>query len=285
MSNEFGGGPHGNDPGYDPAHGATGDPAYGGQPHPYWAQQAAPTNPSGVPSPDHRSRNTAIVLGVIGVAVIAVIAVVVAVALRVFATDAPPDRSASGVSEEARPPGATGCTHSETSGEPPETGSVSAGGLSFPLGVAPDWERRAEHRVPNSIDAVSLTETVSETEDTTWIGQVTVGVTNFDESLSLAEQAELMVKCVVASELYEGASPRLGEVSPESGRLDGTPTSTIEVPVSVTFADPTVRGDDLLLVIVGTSPTTYFLGSSPIGDADRRAVVEAARDQLQLSNV
>lgn len=280
MSNAFGDG----SPGADPAYSQSNDHAYGVPPEPYWAPQSGqPVVPD---VPDRRRRNVAI-LGAVGVAVVAVIGLVAVVILRTFAVEPaePGAAQAPGTPQASTPHHATGCTHSESSGVPPETGAVSAGGLSFPLSVAPDWRRKAEHRVPNSIDAVSLVETVSETADMSWIGQVTVGVTNFDQSLSLADQAALMVKCIVDSDLYDGSSPVVAEFTPKPGRLDGTPTSTVEVPISVTIADPTVRGDDLVLTIVGTSPTTYFLGSSPIGDADRRAVVEAALKNLHLSAV
>jgi hypothetical protein len=61
------------------------------------------------------------------------------------------------------------------------------------------------------------------------------------------------------------------------------PTSTIEAVVSVSIPDPTIRGDDLVVVIVGTNPTTYFLGSSPIGDVGRRDVVQAALKALHVA--
>lgn len=266
----------------DPAYAASNEPAFH---HPQWASQQtpAPVVPGGTAPAPAGGHRKALVYGAIGVAVVAIVAVVIVAAVVVKSTvTAAVDPAAP---PTADPHHATRCTHSESSGEPPETGLVSAGGLSFPLDVAPDWQRKAEHRVPNSIDAVSLAETVSEADGKTWIGQVTVGITNFDSSLSLAEQAELMATCIVGSELYAGASPRLGEATPQPGRLDGSPTSTLDVPITVTFADPTIRGDDLVIMIVGTSPSTYFLGSSPIGDAARRAVVEAAMSELHLSAV
>lgn len=271
MSDQFDQRPQGG----DPAYGAPQEPGYYPPSYPYWGPPPPP--PPVAPS---RNRNLAIIGGV--AAAVVVVAIVAAVAVLTLRSSAPM------AGPEAPPPQpqrqtATTCTHSESSGEVPETGMVSAGGLSFPLSVAPDWERKAEHRVPNSIDAVSLAETVSETEDMTWIGQVTVGITNFAPSLSLSEQAELMVKCIVGSELYDRAAPKLGEFTPVAGRLDGMPTSTIDVPITVTIDDPTVRGDDLVVIIVGTNPTTYFMGSSPIGDADRRSVVEAAIQQLHVS--
>jgi hypothetical protein len=174
-----------------------------------------------------------------------------------------------------------------TSGEVPPGDSsndmVSAGGLSFPRSVAPDWRAKPEHRVPNSVDAVSLDEVVSDIGERGWIGQLTVGITNFDQSMSLADQATLMLKCVLRSDLYAGTSASVGEAVPIPGRLDGTPTSTIEVPVSVKVADPAIHGDDVVVMIVGTRPTTYFLATTPFGDVERGAIVRAAREQLHIS--
>jgi hypothetical protein len=62
-----------------------------------------------------------------------------------------------------------------------------------------------------------------------------------------------------------------------------TPTSTIEVPVSVKVADPAIHGDAVVVMIVGTRPTTYFLATTPFGDVERGAIVRAAREQLHIS--
>jgi hypothetical protein len=132
---------------------------------------------------------------------------------------------------------------------------------------------------------VSLDETVSDMGETNWIGQLTVGITNFDQSMPLADQAELLLKCVLRSDLYVDTFPSAGEAVPTPGRLDGTPTSTIEVPVSVRVPDPTILGDDVVVMIVGTRPSTYFLATTPFGDVERAAVVRAAREQLHISAV
>jgi hypothetical protein len=264
-------------------------PAYGvevgGTPHE--PDQPAVPFPDVAPSEEEpgRGRGHLAPFVFIGVAIIAVIAVAsVLVMSRTGAQEGAPDS----VGEAAPTPAAhtaTDCTHSVSSGEVPTNGTVSAGGLFFPRSVAPRWQPKPEHRVPNSIDAVSLDEEVSDMGDMVWIGQLTVGITNFDQSMSLADQAKLMFKCVLGSDLYEGASASVAELTPTPGRLDGTPTSTIEAPVTVAVADPSVRGDDVVVVVVGTRPSTYFLATSPFGDVHRRAIVQAAREALQLSPV
>jgi hypothetical protein len=269
-------------------------PAWGtGEP---WPSPHVPPDPPAVPFPeaapsepasrrDWRRKPPA---ALIGVAVIAVVAV--AAALLLWRTnDSGP--AAESLSVEPAPApvehSATDCTNSVTSGEVPpgDLSMVSAGGLSFPRSVAPDWRAKAEHRVPNSIDAVSLDEKISDMGDRGWIGQLTVGITNFDPSMSLADQARLLLKCVLRSDLYADTSAVAGEGVPTAGRLDGTPTSTIEVPVSVRVPDPTILGDDVVVIIVGTRPSTYFLATTPFGDVERAAVVRAAREQLHISAV
>lgn len=286
MSNSHvaGSGPAGVPDGEPPAYEEGNAPAYGAWQGPPSDQQRGlyqAVSPTGLESPDHSRRNLAI-LGVVGVAVVAVIAIAAVVILRMGSTEPTP-----GVLDEAPPTpvaqAATDCTHSLSSGEVPTSGIVSAGGLSFPRSVAPDWRPKPEHRVPNSIDAVSLDEQISDMEEMNWIGQLTVGITNFEQSMSLADQAKLMLKCIPASDLYDTTSPTVAEVTPTPGRLDGTPTSTIEAPISVTIPDRSILGDDLVLIIVGTRPTTYFLATTPFGDVDRRAVVQAALDGLHVS--
>lgn len=274
MSNPYGGGPA--EWAWPPAYGAANQP---GVPLPSGPPVGGPVPPRG---PGNRGW---LIAGGIGAALVVVIGLVVAAVLY---SGAKSSRSGPGAGAPAAPPtpsaqAATDCTHSVSSGELPPHGMVAAGGLSFPQSIAPDWRVKPEHRVPNSIDAVSLDEQTAETATMSWIAQITVGVTNFDQSMSLPDQAQLMLRCVLASELYESASPQTPAATPKSGRIDGVSTSEIRVPVTVSFGDPTVKGDDLVIIVVGTSPTTYFLGSSPMGDQARRAVVEAAVKALHVA--
>jgi hypothetical protein len=258
------------------------DEAYGGGPGgdpPAWSWPPPQVPPPAVPG---RSNSTAAPVA-IAAAVVLVIAVVVALIFYLHGNSTKGTAASNATSPTApNAQSARDCTHSMSSGQVPTNGMVSAGGLSFPQSVAPNWRPKAEHRVPNSIDAISLDELVSPA-DRTWIGQVTVGITNFDQSMSLAAQAKLMLKCVLASDLYQPNQPEVPAVTPKAGRIDGTPTAEIDVVVSVTFVDPTIKGDDLVIIIVGTNPSTYFLGTSPIGDSARRNVVVAAQKALHVA--
>lgn len=271
------------------SHGSPADlPAYGNRDD--RAPRSSTNDQPAVPFPDSAteprpSRRRRAAVGVTGIAVVAVI---VTAATLLMPRTSPSESTSGGAATSAPTPvlqTATDCTRSASSGEVPTSGMVSSGGLSFPQSVAPQWRAKAEHRVPNSVDAVSLDEKVSDMGESTWIGQLTVGVTNFDQSMTLADQARLMLKCVVRSDLYERTTPSAAEATPVPGRLDGTPISTIEVPISVSVADPAITGDDVVLVIVGTSPSTYFLATSPFSDAKRRAVVDAAWRGLHVSSV
>lgn len=235
-------------------------------------------------APDHSRRNLALL---VGGGVVGVIVVIALAALLIVRVSAPSSAPGPAEAEAPKPVAqtATDCTHSVSSGEVPTNGMVSAGGLYFPQNIAPGWRPKAEHRVPNSIDAVSLDEVISDMKDMNWIGQVTVGITNFDQSMSLPDQARLMLKCIVASSLYEGANAVVGTVTTTPGHLDGMPTLRLDASISVSIADPAIHGDDLVLIIVGTSPTTYFLGSAPFGDTARRDVVQAALNGLHVASV
>jgi hypothetical protein len=261
------------------------DEAYGGGPGgdpPAWSWPPPQVPPPAVPG---RSNSTAAPVA-IAAAVVLVIAVVVALIFYLHGNSTKGTAASNATSPTApNAQSARDCTHSMSSGQVPTNGMVSAGGLSFPQSVAPNWRPKAEHRVPNSIDAISLDEIVSQADRSSWIGQVTVGITNFDQSMSLAAQAKLMLKCIAASELYEASEPKVPAVTPKAGHIDGLPTAEIDVAVTVTFADPTVKGDDLVIIVVGTSPSTYFLGASPIGDTARQGVVLAAVKALHVAAV
>ena len=181
---------------------------------------------------------------------------------------------------------ATDCTDGTSNGEVPTGELVSAGGLSFPRDVAPSWDLVADEDMPNSIDAVALSDTVfyDESKDLGWEANLTVGSTNFVQSLSLADQAQLMLTCLV-SDSYAGASPTVAAATSTPGRLDGVPTATIEAAVSAVTIDPTITGDDVVLTIVGTQPSSYFLAETPFEDAGRRAMADAARRGLHVASV
>lgn len=276
MSYPYGPGPGSSGWAWPPAYGPSNQP---GVPFP----AGAPGGP--VPPGGPGNRGWVIAAGV-GAALVVVIALVVAAMLHGGATSSRsvPDTAVAGAPPSSNAQSATDCTHSVSSGELPPRGMVAAGGLSFPQSIAPDWRVKPEHRVPNSIDAVSLDEQTAATATMNWIAQITVGVTNFDQSMNLADQAQLMLKCVLAGELYEGSSPTAPAVTPKTGRIDGIATSEIDAPVTVVFGDPTVKGDDVVIIVVATSPTTYFLGTSPMGDQARRQVVQAAIKSLHVAS-
>lgn len=230
------------------------------------------------------------VIGAVGV-VLVVVAVVVAMVLHDHhhkATHAGSTGTRTGVTSTARgDQSATDCTPNVSTGGLPVNGVVSAGGLSFAQSVAPDWVPRGDSRMPNALDAVSLVQTVVSTSSSSWIAQVTVGVTNFNQSMSIAAQAELMLKCVVKSNYFAPYSPDVPAVtsdSVKSGRVDGVPTSEIDVPVEVAYPNPQITGDDVVVIIVGTKPSTVFFGTSPIGDTARRDVVRAAVAALHVAS-
>lgn len=278
--------------------------AYGNQPG--WGQWPAgydgqqfgagfPPPGGGVPpgggpgGPDNRNRNLVIagVIGVVGVLLV-VVAVVVAMVLHDNHHTATSSHTGStgtrtGVTSTTRgDQSATDCTPNVSSGELPVNGAVSAGGLSFPQSVAADWTAAGNYWFPNVIDAVTL---YQEIDSGGWITDVTVAITNFDQSLSLADQATLMLKCLLSGSSYAPYTPEApATISTESGRISGVATSKIDVAVNVTYSNPRVTGDDIVVIVVDTRPSTVFLGISPIGDTASRDVVQAAAAALRVAS-
>lgn len=175
---------------------------------------------------------------------------------------------------------ATDCTPNVSGGT--LTGNtVEAGGLSFPLSAAPGWMPGADTNLPNGIDVIGVVKEVPEATD--WMMEAQVGITNFVPSMDLAEQASKLLTCVAQGPGYPpDVKPTLGTPKTSSIKVDGVEAARVDAEVTLGDTSRGIPGDALVVITVKTDPVTFFLSTSPIGDAESQAAVEAIIAALKV---
>jgi hypothetical protein len=307
------GGPYGQDPSGTNPHGQ--GPYWGGQQHggPYQHPQAGPYQyppggpgayppqqfppaqqfPAGWPPgpyapgpPPKRPRpKTPLILG--GIAALSIIALVVILVLTHGNQNkptkaAPPATSSAptsqpGTSEQT----ATDCTPNVSVGEQPSGDTISAGQLSFPTSAAPGWTVVADNSMPNAIGAVGVAQEVPGSNQ--WMMQAEVAITNFVTSMDVAAQASKLMTCVANGPGYANVSPTLGPTKTSSITVDGTEAARVDADVTIADTSRNVKGDSVTIIAVKTKPVTFFLGASPIGDAESRVTIDQVIAALKVT--
>ncbi|MDI3315346.1 MAG: DUF3824 domain-containing protein [Mycobacterium sp.] len=221
-----------------------------------------------------------------GIAIV-IVALVVILALTVGHQGKPTTTAPSATTRVPTTPpatsqqNATDCTPNVSGGPVPTGDTVRAGKLSFPASAAPGWTPFSDDSMPNAIDAVGVAQEVPGANQ--WMMQAEVGITNFVTSMDIAAQASKLMTCVANGPGYAGASPTLGPTKTSSISVDGTPAARVDA--DITIADPSrnVKGDSVTIIVVKTKPATFFLGATPIGDADARATIDAVIAALRVA--
>src|SRR5262249_55170571 len=116
-----------------------------------------------------------------------------------------------------------------------------------------------------------------------WMMSAEVAVTNFVPSMDVAAQASKLIQCVANGPGYANASPTLGPVKTSSTTVDGTKAARVDADVAI--ADPArgVKGDSVVIIAVDTKPVTIFMGSTPIGDAASKDVINKVIGALKVA--
>jgi hypothetical protein len=222
-----------------------------------------------------------------GIAALAVIALVVILVLSPGKgnkpTKATPPATTSaptsqpGKSEQT----ATDCTPNVSAGEQPTGDTISAGKLSFPTSAAPGWAVVADDSLPNAIGALGVAQEVPGANQ--WMMQAEVAITNFVTSMDVAAQASKLMTCVANGPGYASVSPTLGPTKTSSMTVDGTEAARVDADVTIGDTSRNVKGDSVTIIAVKTKPVTFFLGASPIGDADSRATIDKVIAALKVT--
>ncbi|MEZ0365263.1 hypothetical protein ACAG26_16405 [Mycobacterium sp. pUA109] len=176
---------------------------------------------------------------------------------------------------------ATDCTPNVSAGLPAGGDSVSAGGLSFPASAAPGWTPFGDDSLPNAIDAVGVAQAVFGASH--WIMQAEVAESNFVTSMDIQKQASKLMTCVANGPGYAQVSPSLGPIKTSSIKVDGTDAARVDADITIGDASRNVPGDSVIVIAVKTTPVTFFLGATPIGDASARATVEGVISALKVT--
>jgi hypothetical protein len=241
--------------------------------------------PPGPPPKGPRSKLPWLILA--GIAVLAVIALVVILVLSLGKENKPTTAAPSvTTSAPTSPPtksqqNATDCTPNVSGGEQPRGDLVNAGALSFPTSAAPGWSPFSDDSLPNAIDAVGVAQEVPGADQ--WVMQAEVAISNFVTSMDVGTQASKLMTCVANGPGYENASPTLGPTNTSVITVDGIEATRVDADVTIDDPARNVKGDSVTIIAVKTKPVTFFLGTSPIGDAESRATIDGVIAALKVT--
>ncbi|WP_157886157.1 hypothetical protein [Mycobacteroides saopaulense] len=178
-------------------------------------------------------------------------------------------------------PGDMSCAGTVESDPDPGGPLLATGQLLLPVDTLPNLKANAYKSFPLGSDVTGLQREVAEH----WMTSVDIGTSRFPPDASAADQATAAMRCLADCEWYRPYSPRLGPIRATPMKVDGVPAYRVDAVIRVNRANAGVDGDDTTVVMIRTDPVTFFMGTSPIGDAHAHADVEKALGALRITKL
>ncbi|EGD56228.1 serine/threonine protein kinase-like protein [Gordonia neofelifaecis NRRL B-59395] len=176
---------------------------------------------------------------------------------------------------------AAGTTTQSTSAQ-----TVASGPISIPPSDLPTtgWRPDNTSQVPfaRAANGISASRPVGSSG---WMAQITVGTLPSSFKTNTEAIARKLVDCLPSSPGYsmvDASPPQIEGVQNEKLDDKVTPYTLIRARIDVRNQRSGVPGDDLVVVVVNSSPMTFAFGSSPINDSATKAEVDKAIVNLQV---
>lgn len=300
--------PFGQQPGYGQQSGPQYAPAgagYGGSgnqppqgPYGFGAQQ--PYGAAGMPQ-HPGSKGSGAKTAWIVVAIVAIVAVIAVAGFFVF-------RGGDSSNTASDPSSSSSSTPGSSSGTPPSTSAgsdpavvngvptactvgtqtegasvtdVAVSPISIPqadLPTSAGWRPDASTKLPFTVVGSGIVAT-RPTSTSPWMAQITVGTLPPSFHGSTEETVRKYIECLQTNPGYASSAPS----TPQIDNVENTTIEKSTVKCSVAkgqiriSADRGgVQGDNIIAVVIDTSPMTFAFGTSPIGDSTTQAEVEKA---------
>jgi hypothetical protein len=151
-----------------------------------------------------------------------------------------------------------------------DPGRISAGPLSFARSALPGWTVQAPAADGSVLAAVDL-------PGRNWASMVEIGTTGGD-GRSATDIARAMALSAPSASGYKGHSARVVGLQVTPMTVSGVPAARATARVEVNGAP--VSGDRYRVVVVGTTPQTYFVSAVPSEAPDRAMQADAAEAGL-----
>ena len=153
---------------------------------------------------------------------------------------------------------------------------LRSGKIQIPAAAMPSsgWTSDAGSILPFAIDSDGVGRTIV----TGWQATISVGTlpSDFTDTDAVARK---MVECLAEGPGFDSVTPGspVG-TTVEEKKLEGSNVrvSVLTSSIPITGGPSGIQGDEVILAVVGSSPMTFALGMSPIGDSAERGVVRNA---------
>ncbi|NLG47695.1 serine/threonine-protein kinase [Gordonia sp. (in: high G+C Gram-positive bacteria)] len=173
----------------------------------------------------------------------------------------------------------TQCARGTTTDAATSPTSVTSGNITIPADKLPTtgWTPESQSQIPFATRAAGLA-APRPTGASSWVAQITVGnlPTSFGSNTDAI--AKKLIDCLPGSIGYQSADP-------SEPRITDTRTATLEdnrTPLTLVRArinvgnHPGVSGDDIILIVIDTTPMAFSFGVSPADDKTTQDEVEKA---------
>ncbi|MGB3886458.1 MAG: protein kinase [Gordonia sp. (in: high G+C Gram-positive bacteria)] len=115
--------------------------------------------------------------------------------------------------------------------------------------------------------------------DSSWMAQVTVGTLPSNFSGNTEATVRKFIECLQTNPGYAPSSPSaptIGETRSNVIENSSIKYTLMKAQIRVARGGSDVQGDDIIAVVIDSSPMTFAFGASPIGDSRSQAEVEKA---------
>jgi hypothetical protein len=161
---------------------------------------------------------------------------------------------------------------------PATDGRVHGGPLSF-AAMAPPWSpATSTGRFPFSRD--SYVQTLRLPEVLPWQASAQVGVASFASYPGRHVAAEAMLNCLLTSDFYTSVHVTVTRSKGSDLKVSGIPASRLDAVLTFSQPDLTTRGSQVRIIVVDTSPVTYYFHAVPMERTDLIRVLDRATDSL-----
>ncbi|WP_236995097.1 serine/threonine-protein kinase [Gordonia phthalatica] len=141
----------------------------------------------------------------------------------------------------------------------------------------PSWRPDTATEIPFAVTAAGINTPRPDTVSS-WQAAVTIGTLPSSFGDDTEAIARKIVECLPSSSGYAGSDPSPAEITQSrNGTLDDDTTKLTLVRSNIKVsARPGIQGDDVIVAVINSSPMTFAVGVSPIGDSTSKSEVEKA---------
>ncbi|MBM7369392.1 serine/threonine-protein kinase [Gordonia hydrophobica] len=141
----------------------------------------------------------------------------------------------------------------------------------------PRWAADSATQIPFAVTASALA-TPRPASSSSWQAVIAIGTLPARFGDDTEAIARKLVECLPSSNAYSSTDPSPASIADaRNNTLEDNRTRYTLVHASIRVSNqPGIQGDDIIAAVINSSPMTFVIGASPIGDAATKAEVEKA---------